>query len=708
MTDHTNANDKEYKLHIHNMAFDEKPSKGHIPTINAHITKEVASVTQQELAQLVGVQGRTMVLGLMDGKRKKANFQKQEIVALDFDNEGESYTSIEDILKDDYIQQHASFLYKTFSHKKDHHKFRVVFFLDKPLIKNKQVELLYKWLFRKFPTADTAVKDSSRLFFGGIDATEINYGNEINTLEVDVSDLLKDEKQTTETQTLETEPVQPIKDKKALKLFRSYVERDKENLKEYDHALSVLWVLAKAVKQEEITQKVAYECAEILALDNDKWKQENKIKLLEALQTDLKDFHTVYTFARKFGFSDSTEQDNDLDIIEFSKKVAKELSVTLYKGQLYFKEGNRWIKDKNKLLRAVDSIKELKSYQDNELIQQLHKKATLIEYEHFPIQFANEFMLKNGKILPYSTKKFTPYFLNVDYDPQAYNEDVDNFLNFLTCDRKDLRRVIEDMLGHVLMTHGFPHKVFFFIGEKGGNGKSTFLEMLNSFAGDMRTNVSLENFNDSTMVVDLEGRLVNIGDDINASYLESSSNFKILASGNTIMVRPIYSEPYRLKNKATLIFTANEMPTFKDKTGGIARRLMIIPCDNVVQKADFGIDKKLSTDEAQSYLLNLALKGLKRISQNGGKISYSKTIEKNNQRYLTEGNSMLLYLEEIGIDEDLPDKVIYDDYKTYCKDIGMKPYTKTKFTQELKQHGYEQKRIMRLGRRQSFYLKTGN
>ncbi|MDK6503690.1 DUF5906 domain-containing protein, partial [Lactobacillus crispatus] len=113
-----------------------------------------------------------------------------------------------------------------------------------------------------------------------------------------------------------------------------------------------------------------------------------------------------------------------------------------------------------------------------------------------------------------------------------------------------------------------PHKVFFFIGEKGANGKSTFLEMLNAFAGDLGTNISLENFNDPTSVVELEGHLVNIGDDIDARYLESSSNFKILASGNTLMVRPIYSTPYRMKNKATLIFTANDMPTFKDKTGG--------------------------------------------------------------------------------------------------------------------------------------------
>lgn len=92
------------------------------------------------------------------------------------------------------------------------------------------------------------------------------------------------------------------------------------------------------------------------------------------------------------------------------------------------------------------------------------------------------------------------------------------------------------------------------------------------------------------------------------------------------MVRPIYSTPYRMKNKATLIFTANEMPLFKDKSGGIERRLVLIPCDNVVQKIDFRIDDKLSTANAKSYLLNLALDGMYRIQSNGGKISKVKLL----------------------------------------------------------------------------------
>ena len=268
-----------------------------------------------------------------------------------------------------------------------------------------------------------------------------------------------------------------------------------------------------------------------------------------------------------------------------------------------------------------------------------------------------------------------------------------------------MRLVVEEMIGHMLMTQGFPHKVFFFIGEKGSNGKSTFLEMLNSFVGELGTNINLENFNDPTSVGELEGKLVNIGDDIDASFLEKSMNFKTLASGNTIMIRPIYQKPYRLKNRATLIFTANEMPTFKDKTGGIARRLVIIPCDNEVKKADFKMDEKLSTDNAKTYLLNIALKGLLRIQANGGKMTESHTINDMVEEYIAETDSIIGFMTENDISEDMPISTIYDEYKRFCENAGQKPFSQTKFTQRLKTKGYEVRQVRRMGKKVRTYKK---
>ena len=285
---------------------------------------------------------------------------------------------------------------------------------------------------------------------------------------------------------------------------------------------------------------------------------------------------------------------------------------------------------------------------------------------------------------------------------------MDDFLDFLCSDKKDLRLIVEELLGHILMTAGFPHKVFFLVGASGANGKSTFLEMLNAFVGDLGINLALEQFNDQTSVMELEGKLVNVGDDIDAGYMEKSMNFKTLASGNTIMVRPIYSKPYKLKNKATLIFTANEMPTFKDKSGGIARRVVVIPCENTVKKADPKIDEKLSTDNAKSYLLNIALNAMQRINENGGRLSQSDTVDEVTKEYFVESDTILGFIAQEGISENLATKAVYEEYERYCDESGAKPYSQTKFTQRLKGLGYTRERKMMMGRRYYCYKFTND
>ncbi|OYQ68289.1 phage/plasmid primase, P4 family [Aerococcus sp. 1KP-2016] len=685
-----------YNLLVHNRPFKRKPEPAQVPQINNTISDFATSVTPQELAEMVGANGQTMVLAMMNGERKKENMASQQIVALDFDNsetrfddngnlikdekgkakkfktEGSNYSSVAEIFQNKFVQKNASFLYSTFSHTDDWHRFRLVFFLDKPMTNNKQVEMMYRWLMDKFPNADKANKDSSRLFFGGTEYIEINFDNVLDTSQV----TFKKEEVKKETPAI-AKKVAPIKHEEAVEAFDRYLDEDKENLQDYEHALSAIWVIARAALLGEISYPDAYLFSEKLALGNEEWAKNNQVKLKEALKTPLHEFHTNYTFSQKFMGKNNVATLDKSDIIATSKYLVERLDIKLFNNNLYFKDGNHWLSDNNKLLRAIDQYIELKHSQDNELMNQFMKRAELIEEEYFPIQLKNNFHIEGERVLEGSVDTFTPYYLDVEHEPAAHDADVDNFLDFLTCDRKDLRTVVEDMMGHILMSKGFPHKVFFFIGEKGANGKSTFLEMLNSFVGDLGTNISLENFNDPTSVVELEGNLVNIGDDIDANYLESSSNFKILASGNTLTVRPIYATPYRMKNKATLIFTANDMPTFKDKSGGIARRLIIIPCDNVVKEADFSIDEKLSTEGAKQYLLNLALAGLTRIKNNGGQISTSETIDANVKSYILESDSILAFEDEVGIDPNVPDNGIYRDYKDFCGGIGVKPFSKT-------------------------------
>lgn len=394
---------------------------------------------------------------------------------------------------------------------------------------------------------------------------------------------------------------------------------------------------------------------------------------------------------------------NPKDMVMTSEVLVEKLDIKFYQQKLYFRQDDHYIHDNNKLLRAIDKLIKLKPRQHNELMKLFEIKAEFVEEGDFPIQIADGYLIDDGEVIQVDYG-FTPYYLNVRYDPNAYDQHIDKFLDFLSNNRKDLRLVIEEMIGHILMTKNFPHKVFFLQGSTGANGKSTFLKMINEFAGDLASQLTLNDFNDATSVAYLDGKLVNIGDDIDASYLEQSKNFKTLASGDPIMVRPIYSQPFKLKNRATLIFTCNEMPTFKDKSGGIVRRLVVIPCDNTVTERDHEIDEKLSSDQAKSYILKLALEGIKRIKENGGRLTESLTIQAKTKEYFVTSDSVAAFESEHQ-DSILRGTVknVYASYVVFCEENRYQAVSSREFGRRLSTLGYVSKQKWVNGKNQRVY-----
>lgn len=375
------------------------------------------------------------------------------------------------------------------------------------------------------------------------------------------------------------------------------------------------------------------------------------------------------------------------DMISFGEFIAKELDVKIYNGSLYFKDGLNYSRDRIKLNKAINKHLRLRRSQMTELEAQLYIYADLVDNkQNFNVKLRNGVIVEDN-VVEYDCG-FTPFFLDVSYEPNAYDKNVDDFINFICCSRNDMRTVIEEILGHILLVNKFPHKIFFLTGS-GANGKSTFVEMITKFSGELSSHVDIANFDDGTSLASLIGKIVNVADDVDAIYLEKSKNLKTMASGNTVGARAIYSQPITLKNTATLIFTANEPPVFKDKSDGIGRRLLIIPFENKVKERIYNLDELLSTDNAKSYILNLALAGVKRIYDNKLEMSTSETIEQATKQYYLDNDSVLAYLNDYPAIDNNPVSTIYEAYTEYCEDSNLKAVSLNKFSRRLKSLGYD-------------------
>lgn len=88
-----------------------------------------------------------------------------------------------------------------------------------------------------------------------------------------------------------------IPDEIALSMFKDYVEHDRANLEIYENIVPVIQVLAKSVKEGIISDSVASQCCEIMALGNEEWHKGNIEKLNQAFQQQIR---TEYSFTDKF------------------------------------------------------------------------------------------------------------------------------------------------------------------------------------------------------------------------------------------------------------------------------------------------------------------------------------------------------------------------------------------------------------------------
>lgn len=382
------------------------------------------------------------------------------------------------------------------------------------------------------------------------------------------------------------------------------------------------------------------------------------------------------------------------DMMKLADSLVKRLGVCTYKGRLYFYDGNKYVTGSLALNRAVGEFQRLKRSQFVELEYQLESIAEFIDDDgKFDIRLRNA-TIRDGSVTDPSTE-FTPFFLDVVYDEKAFDVGVDIFLNDITRNRQELRLLLEEILGHCLMTSGFPHKAFFLLG-KGRNGKSTFLEMVNEFMGQLVGNIGLSKFEDDTSLISLIGKLVNCADDIDSERIDRTKYFKSIVAGNAITVRPIYSHPVTFKNTATLIINANALPTFADKSVGLYERIVIVPFDLDLRKTnmDPNLIDKLSTDMAKSYILNLALKGMQRLKVNG-KISDGTITRKAMSKYKMDTDTMGSFVDEVGLQSGVWLSEAYSSYLIYCSENDVISLGKRVFSRNLKIYGYETTAIVR-------------
>lgn len=279
-----------------------------------------------------------------------------------------------------------------------------------------------------------------------------------------------------------------------------------------------------------------------------------------------------------------------------------------------------------------------------------------------------------------------------NYDKDAYCEVADKTFNKVCCGDPQIRSLLEEMIGYSLYRANTMQTCFILTGE-GSNGKSTILNVIKKLLGkDNYTSLDLRELEETFKPAELYNKLANLGDDISAKYLENSSMFKKIVTGNAVMVQRKYMQPFELESYATQIFCANEMPVVSDKTDGFTRRLTLLPFKARFTKNDKDydpfIEDKLLSNESIEYVLKLAVEGLKRVLINNH-FTKSDVGEGEKTEYLMSNNNVLDWLQEDPKIENESINDVYLSYKVWCTINGCNSTKKINFGKEIKRLGFE-------------------
>lgn len=157
-------------------------------------------------------------------------------------------------------------------------------------------------------------------------------------------------------------------------------------------------------------------------------------------------------------------------------------------------------------------------------------------------------------------------------------------------------------------------------------------------------------------------------------------------TGEAINVERKGRDPFDFTNYAKLVFSANKMPRINDNSDGLARRLMFIPFKAKFSPTDADFDPfitdKLLSDQSMEYVLQLGIKGLKRLLKNH-KFSSSKVVTAEAEKYAEINNPIISYLKEDPKLINETTKNCYTMYKLWCDDNGYKAISQRAFSHEV-------------------------
>lgn len=293
-----------------------------------------------------------------------------------------------------------------------------------------------------------------------------------------------------------------------------------------------------------------------------------------------------------------------------------------------------------------------------------------------------------NKLEPHMPEYYSTMQLHVDYDENADCPLFKKFLEEAMGGDMEQVALIQEMLGYFLIPVNSAQKCFVVVGVAAA-GKSVLLRVINDILLGRQNvaNVSWQALNERFKTAELFGKLANIFADLPTKNIDDNGIFKALVGEDYLTVEKKHKNPFSFQSTARLLFSCNSIPkNYGDRSEGFYRRLIIIRFNHTVpqDKRDPELLEKFR-QEADG-IFQFALEGLRRLMNNHYMFSETQVNADELQQYREESDSVLSFVKEcceLDAAYAIGSTELFNSYKGYCEECGLKPYSQKSFVQQL-------------------------
>lgn len=401
---------------------------------------------------------------------------------------------------------------------------------------------------------------------------------------------------------------------------------------------------------------------------------------------------------------------------KFAHYLARTEHIIKIGGKLYVYQDGIYVQGDEHLEAAmIKHIPNLNRSKRQEVLSYLE----IVVNRESGVADANLIAFKNGvlNIADDNFTEFSPEYIITNkiphcYNPNAQSDLLDRVMKKLACGDESVLKLLYQCVGYSLYRRNELRKSFLYIGNK-RNGKSTFLDMINTLLGeDNVSNLDLCEIGDRFRTAELRGKLANIGDDINDEWISNTATFKKVVSGDVITAERKGKDPFKLRSYAKFFFSANSLPRLgrgRDSSA-VLDRLVIVPFDAMFTKNDADYDPfikyKLRQEDVMEALIAKAIPALKTVLIDQ-EFEHCAKVDQHLEEFEKSNNPILEFFADIDEVDYLnePLKVVYQRYNSFCLSNNLQPISALEFQKQIKSHyGLAIKTVEQQGKRVRVYV----